>query len=127
MSSSKVWSAYAVSGAGAHSRAGRALVGQRVEADALLAAGAVEEEVGGDAVQPALEGARVGVERAEDPDEDLLREVLGVGSVAGQAVGEPEDAVGVLLDDLVPGGHGAGCRRGVGGVVRLPPAGWCGA
>ena len=52
---------------------------ERVEADPLLAAHLVEEEVGGDPVQPALEGAgRVGVQRPEHPDEDLLGEVLGV-------------------------------------------------
>ena len=34
------------------------LVAERVEADPLLAAGLVEEEVGGDPVQPALDGAR---------------------------------------------------------------------
>ena len=104
MSSSKVWSAYAASGVGDAlvSRLG-ALVGEGVEADPLLAAGLVEEEVGGDPVQPALEGAGgVGRQRAEDADEDLLGEVLGVVAVAGQAVGEPVDAVGVLLDDLVP-------------------------
>ena len=113
MSSSKRWSAYAASGAGDGAlQPGGALVGEGVEADPLLAAGAVEEEVGGDPVQPALERAgRVGVQRAEDPDEDLLGEVLGVGAVAGQAVGQAEDAVGVLLDDLVPRGHRAGTRR----------------
>ena len=56
-------------------------------------------------MQPALEGpGRVAVERAEDAHEDLLGEVLGVVAVTGQAVGQPEDAVGVLLDDLVPRG-----------------------
>src|SRR5690606_19247003 len=44
----------------------------------------------------------VGVERAEDPDEALLGEVLGVVPVAGQAQGEPEDPCRVLLDDLRP-------------------------
>ena len=110
MSSSKRWSAYDVlrRDVGALEPCG-ALVGEGVEADPLLAAGAVEEEVGGDAVQPALERAgRVGVERAEDPDEDLLREVLGVGAVAGEAVGQAEDAIGVVLDDLVPRRHADG-------------------
>ena len=96
---------------GALGRPGRELgeavsgvVGQRVEADPLLAAHLVEEEVGGDPVEPALEGAgRVGRERAEDADEDLLGEVLGVVPVAGQPVGEAVDPVGVPLDDLLPG------------------------
>ena len=130
-SSSKVWSAYAVSGAGRalRSRLG-ALVGERVEADPLLAAGLVEEEVGGDPVEPALEGAgRVGREAAEDADEDLLGEVLGVVPVAGQAEGEPVDAVGVPVDDLLPGGHAvgavaAGVRR-ASRRPRAPPAGAC--
>ena len=79
------------------------VVGEGVEADALLAAHLVEEQVGGDAVQPALEGAgRVGRQGAEDPDEDVLGEVLGVVGVAGEAVGEPVDARGVGADDLVP-------------------------
>ena len=108
MSSSNVRSAYAGvgRGAGAGQPAG-ALVGQRVEADPLLAAGLVEEEVGGDPVQPALEGARgVGV----DSDRKTRTKTSWVRSsaswpVAGQPVGEPVDAVGVLLDDLVPRGH----------------------
>ena len=117
MSSSKVWSAYAVSGVGqvAVEPVG-ALVGQRVEADPLLAAGLVEEQVGGDPVDPALEGAgRVGREAAEDADEDLLGEVLGIVPVAGQAEREAVDAVGVPVDDLLPGGHA--------GVARGAPAG----
>ena len=92
---------------GSHRGAGQpggALVGERIEADPLLAAGLVEEEVRGDAVQPALEGAgRVRRQRAEHADEDLLREVLGVVGVAGQPVGEAVDPGGVLRDDLVPG------------------------
>ena len=96
----------------------RPVVGQRVEPDALLATGVVEEEVGGDPVDPALEGARlVGVEAAEDPDEDLLREVLGVVAVAGQAQRETVDPVGVPVDDLLPGGNALeGSRE----VRRLP-------
>src|SRR3954454_15486297 len=47
---------------------GLGVVGQRVEADLRLAAGLVEEEVRGDPVQPALEGAGgVGGQRPEDP------------------------------------------------------------
>ena len=55
-------------------------------------------------MQPALEGARrVRRERPEDAHEDLLREVLRVVPVAGQAVGQPVHPGGVLLDDLLPG------------------------
>ena len=53
-------------------------------ADALLAAGLVEEEVGGDAVQPAVEGSGLEVGKgAEDADKNFLGEVLGVVLVAG--------------------------------------------
>ena len=55
------------------------VLGERVEPDACLPADPVEEQVGRDPVQPALERARAcSVEGAEHPDEDLLREVLGV-------------------------------------------------
>ncbi|GMA86013.1 hypothetical protein GCM10025868_12630 [Angustibacter aerolatus] len=91
------------------------VVGERVEAHPLLAAHLVEEEVRGDAVQPALEGAgRVRRQAAEDADERLLGEVLGVVHVAGEAVGEPVHPRGVLADDLLPGGRRPG--NGVRGV-----------
>jgi hypothetical protein len=83
------------------------VLGERVEADALLAAHLVEEQVRRDAVQPALEGARsVGRERPEDAYEDVLGEVLGVVGVAREAVGQPVDAGGVRAHDLVPAGRG---------------------
>ena len=80
------------------------VLGQRVEADPLPAPDHVEEQVRGDPVQPALEGAgrEVG-QRAEDPDERLLGEVLGVLRVARQAVGQPVHPRGVVADDLLPG------------------------
>jgi hypothetical protein len=92
---------------------GGTLVGEGVEADPLLAAGLVQEQVGGDPVQPALEGARcVGRQRAEHPDEHVLGQVLGVRGVAGETVGQPVDALGVLVDDLVPAGnHRGGIHR----------------
>jgi hypothetical protein len=87
-------------------------VGEGVEADPLLAAGLVEEQVGGDPVDPALEGARlVRGEAAEHPDEDLLGEVLGVVPVAGQAKGQTVDAFGMLVDDLFPARQGGRLRR----------------
>ena len=99
-------------GAGTREPVG-ALVGEGVEADPLLAARLVEEQVGGDAVQPALEGAGgVRRQRAEDAHEHLLGEVLGVVAVPGQAVGQPVDPVGVPRDDLVPGGDGILVRVG---------------
>ena len=92
------------------------VLGQGVEADPLLAPGHVEEQVGGDPVQPALEGARRVVgQRAEDPDEDLLGQVLGVVLVAGQPVGQPVDPGGVVAHDLLPGGRDPlGFCRGLG-------------
>ena len=95
------------------------VVAEGVEADALLAPDHVQEEVGGDAVQPALEGAgRVRRQRAEDADEDLLGEVLGVVLVAGQAVGEAVDPAAVRADDLLPGGRSPRLRVRVGGEGR---------
>ncbi len=97
---------------------GRVLA-ERVEADALAAADHVQEQVGGDPVQPALERAGgVGGQRSEDPDEDLLGEILGVVLVARQTVGEPVDAGAVRLDDLLPGGRSPGLRVGALGEGR---------
>ncbi len=82
------------------------ILGQRIESDALAAADHVEEQVGRDAVQPALECAgRVLGERLEDPDERLLGQILGVSTVARQPIRKPVDAVGMLPNDLVPRGR----------------------
>ena len=82
------------------------VVGQRIEPDALAPAHHVEEQVRGDPVQPALERARrVLGQGLEDPDERLLGQILGVGAVARQTVGEPIDPIGVLAHDLVPRGR----------------------
>ena len=89
------------SGRGGQARVG--IVGERVEADALLSTHAVEEEVRRDAVQPALEGSRpVGAQGVEHADEDVVREVLGVVNIAREAVGQAVDARAVLGDDLLP-------------------------
>jgi hypothetical protein len=54
-------------------------------------------------VQPSREVARlVRVEGPEDADEHVLGEVLGVLAIAGESVGKPVDACGVLRDDVVP-------------------------
>ncbi len=91
---------------GAGLAAGQALggvLGERVGALALLAPHGVQEQVGRDPVQPALERARaVGVQRPEHAYEDLLGDVLGVVRVARQPVGEAVDPAGVVADDLLP-------------------------
>ena len=89
---------------------------QRLEPDPLPAPHHVEEQVRGDPVQPALEGARpVLGQRAEDPDERLLGQVLGVLGVARQAVGQPVHPRGVLSHDLLPRRRDPGGRdRGLG-------------
>src|SRR5690606_23534161 len=77
----------------------------RVHPDSMSAAGLVKEEVGGDPVHPALKGARgEGMDRLEDADEDVLCEVLGVVPVAGQAQREAVDPVGMVTNQLLPGG-----------------------
>ena len=86
------------------------ILGQGVEADALLASHLVEEDVRRDAVEPALERARlVRVKRTEDPHEDVVGQVLRVVGVAGQAVGQPVDPRRVLLDDFLPRRGGPDC------------------
>ncbi len=69
------------------------------------AAVVVDAEVAADADQPGLE-VRAPVERVqrlEDLQEDVLRQVLGLVVPADELVGEVEDLAPVLPDDLVPG------------------------
>ena len=86
----------------------RQLVGVDVAVDrlALLADAAVviDAEVAADADQPGLEvGAAIeGVERLEDLQEDVLRQILGLVVPADELVGDVEDLPPVLADDLVP-------------------------
>ena len=81
--SSSKWGRVGSSGPPHGWEASGGLVGQGVETDALLASHLVEEDVGRDAVQPALEGAGlVAVQRPEDADEHVVGEVLGVVRVA---------------------------------------------
>ncbi len=62
-----------------------------------------KEQVGGDAVQPALERAGLIVLHGpEDADERLLGQVFGVVLVAGQSVGQAVHPVGVLTNQLIP-------------------------
>ena len=79
-------------------------IGETVEADLLPAARPVQEQVGRDPVQPALERARLeAVQRAEHPDEDVLGQILGVVRIPGEAVRQPVDPGTVIADDLLPG------------------------
>jgi hypothetical protein len=116
------WTSASKCALGRRLAAGQALgrvLPQRVETDALLAADHVQEEIGGDAVQPALEGAgRVRRQGTEDPDEDLLREVLGVVLVPRQSVREPVHTAAVGADDLLPGGRSPRLPVRVGGEGR---------
>ncbi len=57
-------------------------------------------------------------QRAEHPDERLLGQVLGVGAVARQPVGQAVDAIGVLAHHLVPRGRHP--RRVLGGLTVMP-------
>ena len=65
---------------------------QRCRRQALLAPCLVQEQIRGDAVQPAVEGAWLEVGQGlEHANKDLLGEIFGVVLVAGQAVGEAKD------------------------------------
>jgi len=94
------------------------VVTESLKPDPLPAPRTVKEEVGGDPVQPALEGPRrVGGQGAENPDEDFLGQVLRVVLVAGKAVGETVYPGGMRAHDLVPAGrHPLGL--GVAGFLR---------
>ena len=110
---------------GAVTEARGCVVAQALEPDSLLAAGHVEEQVGGDAVQPALERPRrVAGQRPEDAHKNLLGEVLSVVAVAGEPVGEAVDPGRVLPDDVIPAGRrpvGGGSRRWLALVHARPP------
>ena len=99
------------------------ILGQRLHPDAAAAADHVQEQVGGDAVQPAFERPRLVVlHRPEDADEGVLGQVLGVLLIAGQAVGQPVDPVGVLAHQLIPRRHRcfvSGCVEDGGAVWLL--------
>src|SRR4249920_2516088 len=76
---------------------------QTVEADLLPAPCAVEEEVGCDAMKPALESPRLKpVQRAEDAHKYILGEVLGIMRIAGQPIGQPVNPSTVVPYQLFP-------------------------
>jgi hypothetical protein len=93
------------------------------------AAVVVDAQIAADADQPGLE-VRPPVERVqrlEDLDEDVLRQVLGLVVLAGELVGDVEDLAPVLPDHLAPGiliprqaplDERVNLRRGLGGVKR---------
>src|SRR5579859_4147418 len=81
----------------------RGLVAEPLEPDPLSPPRHVEEQVGGDPVQPAFEGPRgVAGQRAENADEDLLGQILRVVLVAGQPVSQPVYPRRMGTDDLFP-------------------------
>jgi hypothetical protein len=69
------------------------------------AAVVIDAEVPRHADQPGLEvGPAVeGVERLENLEEDILRQVLGLVVLAGELVRDVEHLAPVLADDLFPG------------------------
>src|SRR5271156_4962337 len=84
----------------------RDVIPEALEPDPLPPPRPVEEKVGGDPVQPALEGTRsVTGEGTEDPDEDLLGQVLRVMLVAGEPVGEAVHPGRMRAHDLIPAGR----------------------
>ena len=89
---------------------------QRLHADRGAVTHHVQEEVGGDAVQPALKGAwSVVLQAAEDAHERFLREILGIVLVTGEAVGQSIHIVRVLLHQFAPARHVSGTRVEFGG------------
>ena len=94
---------------------------------ALLPADVVEEGVGGDPAEPALEGAGlVGDEASLHSHQHLLDQVLRVVVVAAQAVGHRVDEAPVRTGHLLPGGYdpaGGGvlcAHANAGGVGWVP-------
>ena len=86
----------------------RQLAGVDIAIDrfALLADAAVvvDAQIAADADQPGLKvGAAVeGVQRLEDLQKHVLRQILGLVVLAGELVGDVEDLAPVLPDDLRP-------------------------
>ncbi len=83
-------------------------------------------------MQPALERAGLIVlHRAENADERLLRQILGVVLTARQPVGQPVHPVGMLTHQLIPGRHrglvagGIEYRGAAQLVERLYPIPFC--
>ena len=90
----------------------RQLVGVDVPIDGLAllahAAVVVDAQIAADADQPGLE-VRPPVERVqrlEDLQEDVLREILGVVVLADELVGDVEYLAPVLTDNQLPGAAG---------------------
>ena len=65
----------------------------------------IDAQVAADADQPGLEvrAPIERVERLEDLEEDVLREILGLVVLADELVGDVEHLAPVLADDLLPG------------------------
>ena len=91
------------------------VLGQRLHPDATAPTDHIEEQVRGDAVQPAFERAGLIVlNRTEHPDESLLGQILGVVLVTREPIRQAVDPVGVLTHQFVPGRH----RRPVTGRIE---------
>ena len=84
-----------------------AALAEAVEANLLLTPRPVEEQVGGDPMQPAFEGPGLeAVHGAEDADEHVLGQILRVVGFTGQPIGEAVDASAVIADDVFPARRG---------------------
>ena len=64
----------------------------------------IDAEIAADADQPGLKvrAAIERVERLEDLEEDVLRQILGLVVLADELVGDVEHLAPVLADDLLP-------------------------
>ena len=92
------------------------------------AAVVIDAQVAADADDPGLEvGAAIErVQRLEDLQEDVLREIFGFVVLADELVGDVEDLAPVLADDLLPGDLIAGqaaLRSGVDASSAARPTG----
>lgn len=81
-------------------------VNEGIKSNALLAAGLIQEKIGGDAVQPSTKRSRlIRMERAEDSEEGLLSEIFGILAVARQSERKSVDLGRIFCNDFLPAGN----------------------
>src|ERR1017187_2226413 len=67
----------------------------------------IDQQVAADAGQPCAEGAfrgAAGLQRAEPPQEDFLRQALRLRTASREAIAQAVDSAGVEPDEILPGG-----------------------